>query len=240
MPEDSEVIILRCKSRSTAARKWQCVIPVGVAPSLTRSSSLPFSLEDLLEIITKEESKIKGLSHYFTGIPCKHGHLSRRNTRTSHCLACLLARANARKNKNPDEYYRKAAELRKRRLDSGKINYHEEHKNNLERRKKSQREWLARNPGYQVAKDQKRRAAKAGSAECFTAQDIIDIRRLQRNKCATCKKSISESYHVDHVVPLSKGGSNGRMNIQLLCPQCNWSKGSMDPLVWNQKNGYLI
>ena len=34
------------------------------------------------------------------------------------------------------------------------------------------------------------------------------------------------SYHVDHVVPLSRGGGNGVDNICLACPSCNSSKNN--------------
>ena len=46
------------------------------------------------------------------------------------------------------------------------------------------------------------------------------------------------SYHVDHVMPLSRGGSNGPENIQLLCVSCNTSKHArtMDEFIaWKEK-----
>jgi len=43
-------------------------------------------------------------------------------------------------------------------------------------------------------------------------------------KCAICG---SEHFlEIDHIVPLSKGGSNERSNFQVLCKKCNCSKGS--------------
>lgn len=213
---------------------------MGVAPSLTRSSVLPFSLEMNLEIITREEARAAGLKHYFEGRPCKHGHLSRRNTRNSHCLACLLARANARKEADPDEYYRRVADLRRRRKESGKIDAKKEYRADPKRRKEISDAWRARNPDAARAKSQKRRAAKRGSKGSFSAKDIQMMMVLQRSMCATCRKSIKHERHIDHVIPLCKGGSNDKYNIQLLCPTCNTRKGGMDPLEWNQANGFLI
>lgn len=37
---------------------------------------------------------------------------------------------------------------------------------------------------------------------------------------------------VDHVVPLSKGGGNGRDNLVLSCRHCNSLKGDMMPDEW--------
>ena len=39
-------------------------------------------------------------------------------------------------------------------------------------------------------------------------------------------------YHVDHVIPLSKGGSDGRENIVISCPSCNMSKKDKMPEVF--------
>lgn len=37
-------------------------------------------------------------------------------------------------------------------------------------------------------------------------------------------------YHVDHVHPIAKGGSNGRENIVLACRKCNLSKRDRLPI----------
>jgi 5-methylcytosine-specific restriction endonuclease McrA len=34
--------------------------------------------------------------------------------------------------------------------------------------------------------------------------------------------------HIDHIVPLAKGGKNELDNLQLLCGKCNLKKGAKD------------
>lgn len=45
--------------------------------------------------------------------------------------------------------------------------------------------------------------------------------------CARCGRSFRASnMDVDHIIPQSRGGSNSRDNLQLLCQHCNRSKGN--------------
>lgn len=39
--------------------------------------------------ISRSQAIKLGLSKYFTGLPCKHGHTSFRRTATSACLQCI-------------------------------------------------------------------------------------------------------------------------------------------------------
>jgi hypothetical protein len=50
--------------------------------------------------------------------------------------------------------------------------------------------------------------------------------------CSICKTnltgifSIEEKLHIDHIVPISKGGTNDPTNLQILCEECNLKKGN--------------
>lgn len=63
---------------------------------------------------------------------------------------------------------------------------------------------------------------------------IADVRRLladQHGLCAYCGQPMT-FYHVDHVVPLAKGGGNDAANLALACPACNMAKGDKSLLQW--------
>lgn len=51
--------------------------------------------------ISREQAVNLELSHYFTGEPCKHGHIDRRRVANRSCVACNLAAANRRYAKDP-------------------------------------------------------------------------------------------------------------------------------------------
>ncbi len=59
---------------------------------------------------------------------------------------------------------------------------------------------------------------------CFNKADVLKMLAIQKNKCAFCYCDIKDIYHLDHIIPLSKNGTNCPSNIQLLCPKCNVTK----------------
>ncbi len=74
------------------------------------------------------------------------------------------------------------------------------------------------------------RARKRAAEGTYTAQDVQNMLKGQKGKCANpkCGKRLVK-YEVDHIVPLSRGGSNRPYNLQLLCCSCNRHKSNKLP-----------
>jgi 5-methylcytosine-specific restriction endonuclease McrA len=70
-----------------------------------------------------------------------------------------------------------------------------------------------------------------------TQQDIELLLAQAKGKCWWCGKSHGKNWHLDHRIPLDKGGSNGPENLCISCKACNLSKGRRWP--W-QLNGRLL
>ena len=54
-------------------------------------------------VISLAEARAQGLSHYFTGKPCKHGHVSIRAVASRSCMECDNARVKRYQAKNPEK-----------------------------------------------------------------------------------------------------------------------------------------
>lgn len=92
--------------------------------------------------------------------------------------------------------------------------------------------WQKANPDKMRAKYHRRRARKAGNGGTHTADDIQRQGDCQKWKCWWCGEDCSDKYHVDHIIPLAKGGHNNPSNIVITCPYCNQSKHDKLPDEW--------
>lgn len=101
-------------------------------------------------------------------------------------------------------------------------------------------EKIRANPEAERARKLKLRARRQNVEGEHTAQDIRDIFKSQRGKCAYCRVKLGTAYHVDHIVAISKGGTNFRSNLQLLCRPCNMKKHAKDPLDFARSLGKLL
>ena len=93
--------------------------------------------------------------------------------------------------------------------------------------------WNASHPEKRRAIDAKRRALKAE----VTVGDLTAIQRVydiatngERVRCYLCGNAIPKGErHVDHIVPLSKGGLHTASNLAVACAACNLSKHAKLP-----------
>jgi len=86
-------------------------------------------------------------------------------------------------------------------------------------------------------KYKRRSITKQGDA---TTQQIL---KLQKNAkvCYWCKCSLKNvKVHIDHYVPLSKGGEHTLSNLVVSCQSCNLTKSAKDPIQFANSIGALF
>jgi 5-methylcytosine-specific restriction endonuclease McrA len=85
------------------------------------------------------------------------------------------------------------------------------------------------------ARNLRRRAREKAAGQPITINVIREQWHQQNGLCAYCKIQLGSkpgqkwAYHIDHIQPLSKGGTNDPINLQCLCPKCNIWKSDKAP-----------
>lgn len=94
--------------------------------------------------------------------------------------------------------------------------------------------WSAANQDKRNASQHRRRARKQEVGGSFTDADLTAIRAAQTDNqgrliCWRCGKPIKDTPHLDHWIPLDKGGPNSAGNIHYMHAKCNLTKHAKYP-----------
>lgn len=258
------------------------------------------------QIITRAEAKALGLKRYFTGKPCKRGHVAERYSNDQSCVSCKAedraankeqnaayfrewrknnpsylapseapeirrARDRAAYAKNPEAKKESARKWRKanpQKVAASIRKYYSNNKQailkylankykdnreiflekdrewrekNVELHRANAKRWRESNPDKARISSRNKRCMRKSAEGRHTLSDINYIRRKQNGKCVYCKvKLCFVVEHVDHIIAISKGGSNWPSNIQLLCAPCNMKKHNKHPIEFANQIGLLL
>lgn len=104
------------------------------------------------------------------------------------------------------------------------------HAANRERIRERRAAYHAANPHYGRWRKAHQTARQHGAPGTFEIADIERLLEQQDHRCPACGGDLralpNVEVHIDHKVPLSRGGSNWPDNIHVLCEPCNLSKGT--------------
>lgn len=87
-------------------------------------------------------------------------------------------------------------------------------------------EWARRNHETVLMWNRIRRHRERTAGLMPSISDFKAMGCMQDWRCTYCQESL-KSFHIDHKMPVSRGGLNGEKNLQLLCGPCNLKKGVM-------------
>ena len=126
-----------------------------------------------MKIISKQEAKTQGLGRYFTGKPCKHGHISQRMVSNSECAECDKLRWNEKRRKYNARHPEKVKASKKR--------HYEKHKDSILEKQRAYNERTAdARKAYFRDYNDKRRDKKLADAALYRSKHAERINALLR------------------------------------------------------------
>lgn len=163
-----------------------------------------------------------------------HGTLNGYNYHKCRCDACRQAMklydASRLEKKRSEQAsrYRDNPELWQQRSKT----YAENHPEKVRAMKSS---WKKNRPGYYkeyYSQNSMKIRERASHRRALRTDQFIEdvdpqiVYNMHGGMCGICEEFIIGKFHIDHVIPLAKGGMHGYINVQPAHPFCNLSKGS--------------
>lgn len=193
----------------------------------------------------------KAATEYYTTPACKNGIIAR-------CKACVGSEQAAWRAANPEvvkarkrAWYLKARERPeyqariKARADANKAQKREYDRayraRNPEQQAEWSRDWVIRNPDKRKAisrnyKSKRRTLEREG----VSTVALTDWTAAAVKVCYWCGARCPKGFHVDHYVPLAKGGKHELANLVIACAPCNLKKNAKDPFDFAREVGRLF
>lgn len=164
---------------------------------------------------------------------------SKKDGLASECRVCKSQQDRKYKEENKEYYINYLKEYReknKAELDAKKKEYIA---NNKSAHLKRQHSWYERNKDsvktrtlqykkdhpeqYQMYSNRRKALKKTSIVDVFITQDIVN---MYGNQCVYCGDLFT---HIDHYIPLSRGGSHTLENVRPSCETCNLTKSNKLP-----------
>ena len=173
-------------------------------------------------LLTKKCSKCqeyKSLDEFHKDKSSKDGHFC-------YCKVCKHNIAKIYYDLHTEAVIERSYNWRKNNPEKKRLQANTWNRANPEGARKRAKEWAKNNPLKVKVNTQARRARELNATGFTTDQQLADRMAYYGFQCIYCSGPFE---HVDHFVPLVRGGSNWPANLVPSCSDCNWSKNGRDP-----------
>ena len=176
-----------------------------------------------MDKITRQEAKKAGLARYFTGKPCKHGHIAERRVDNGACSVCSAEQSK----KWHAEHRECMRKINQRNLEKKRIWQKNDYAQNPERYRAYAKKYRDNNKEKRCAYESLRKNRKRNATpDWLTAEDKQWMDAIYRESKAL-KDKYGVDCTVDHIVPI-KGknvcGLHVPWNLRLMERSANSSK----------------
>ena len=135
---------------------------------------------------------------------------------------------------------KKHREKNKDKMKEYNKNYYENNKDKIKGYSKEyHKKYYEHNKDKRKGYTHKRRSLKLGNGGSYTKAQWLDTLEYFDYKCAYTGECIKHSCHVEHIVPISKGGTSYIWNLVPSTASANLSKQNRDMEEWYREQEYF-
>ena len=175
----------------------------------------------------------KGEKQYFTGKPCKHGHVAPRFVLQNRCAVCKAIHSGTVVRQWHDSNRGKVCKTKKqykvRHRDKYLAQKREFYEKNKDVWREYTRQWKDANPEKVLASRARRRADEIQRTPLWlTDTDYVEIRNMYRLAIARTNET-GIRWHVDHIIPLKGKNVSGLhvpQNLRVITASENMRKSN--------------
>jgi 5-methylcytosine-specific restriction endonuclease McrA len=176
--------------------------------------------------VNRAAARAAGVKIY-VGKPCPHGHDGRRYVSKGTCVGCAkehTARQVA------SGYYAKRYAENVESISAYTRLYYERNRERVVARNAT---WAMLNPEKRRAILRQHKAKRRAQEEAGISGGVLAAWTAEQPKvCFYCGSDCGARFHVDHFMPLTKGGAHVLTNLRIACPSCNLRKNAKLPDEW--------
>ena len=156
-----------------------------------------------MQLISEQEARALKRTRYFTGEPCKWGHIAERRVSDRHCCECEKVR-NRSSNMTPEQRERnrfrnRAENMTAEALEKRRARDRERYHADPERARREWQAWVESNRSQWNATVAKDKAAKVQATPEWADRAAIEAVYAEAERLT---QETGIPHHVDHIVPL--------------------------------------
>lgn len=100
------------------------------------------------------------------------------------------------------------------------------------------KQWREDNPEEYRAQNKLRKARMRAAGKMATKEELAELYEQSEDSCMYCGIRLHKEYHLEHMTPIVRGGTNNIENLAIVCADCNLSKGDKTFEEWSTVRGW--